>query len=397
VFASQAQEPNEVPPVLRASEILKPEFLAGPRHRVREAVPTSSGANRYVINSDYGTFEADGNHLLEERVAEIAAIEKLKQIERSDEYAKALERAAKSPFVFAENLVKDPAKTVSDVPKGALKLIGRIGEGVKTAVEGRGGSAGDTATSVLGVQSAKRQLAAELGVDPYSTNPVLQKELESVAWASFAGGATIKALLLPFSGGVVTAAKVASTGSDVQGLLKESSPSDLRVMNREKLLAMEVPKEMAEAFVGNAAFSPTHQTLLVAALSKLEGVKGRPDFVRAAAHLAENEQDAIFWQLTASMIAPVHAKKPLDRLVLLEGGFPVAIAKDGAVVVALHWDYACWTALAEKFTLAIQKLGSGDKPAFSLGLSGVASPRLKKELESRGFEVRERVTPGPLK
>jgi hypothetical protein len=245
------------------------------------------------------------------------------------------------------------------------------------------------------MQSVKRQLAVELGVDPYSTNQVLQKELESVAWASFAGGATLKVLLLPLSGGVVTGVKVASTGSDAANLLKESSPTDLRVMNRDKLLAMDVPKNTAEEFLANPALSPTRQTLLVAALARLQGVKGRGEFVRAAAENAEDEQDAIFWDLTARMIADLHARRPLDRLFLLKGGFPVAIAKDGSPVVALHWDYACWTPLAERFAGAVQKLGGGK--AALVALSGMVSPRLRKELESRGFQVDEKLVPGPLK
>src|SRR5262245_34445864 len=82
---SVAQEPNEVPPILKASDILKPELLAGPNYKVREQVPTNSGANRFSIDSEYGAFEADGNALLEIRVAEIGAIAKLKQVSKSEE------------------------------------------------------------------------------------------------------------------------------------------------------------------------------------------------------------------------------------------------------------------------------------------------------------------------
>ena len=396
VSCACAQEAHETPPILKATEILKPELLSGPHHKVRENVPTMSGANRFGIDSSFGVFEAEGNTLLEIRVSEIGAIEKLRQVSRSEEYKKALERAARAPVEFGERLVKDPVKTAADVPKGALKLLGRIGEGIKDVADGKSGDAGATATSAIGMQAVKRQLAVELGVDPYTTNQVLQKELDSVAWTSFAGGATIKVLLLPLSGAVVTGVKVASTGSDAQNLLKESSPTDLRVTNREKLLAMEVPKGIAEAFLGNASFSPTRQTFLVAALARLDGVKGRADFVRLAGESAEDEQDAIFWDLTARMIADLRAKRPLDRIVLLAGGFPVAVAADGTVVVALHWDYACWTPLAVQFTAAVQKLGGVQKPGV-VALSGTASPRLRKELEARGFRVEERLVAGPLK
>jgi hypothetical protein len=396
--AARAQDAFEQPPELRASEILKPEFLAGPKHRVKEPVPTMSGANRFTIESDYGVFQADGNAMLETRVAEVAAIAKLREVSKSDEYAKALANAAKAPIDFAERLVTEPGKTVSEVPRGAAKLLKRIGAGAKDLVDGKSGSAGDTATSAIGMQTVKRELAVTLGVDPYSTNPVLQKELDSVAWASFAGGATLKVLLLPVGGGVVVAAKVASTGADLQHILKESSPTDLKLLNARLLEEMGVTAEAAQTFLGNAALSPSRQTAIVAALARMKGVRGRDAYVRAATANAQHEQDAVFWHLTADMIATAHERGPaLDRIVLLDGGFPAAIARDGAVVVALHWDYACWTSLAKTFAEELRRLGEGAKPAFRLTISGVASPTLRKELEARGFQVADRAVPGPLR
>ena len=35
---------------------------------------------------------------------------------------------------------------------------------------------------------------------------------------------------------------------------------------------------------------------------------------------------------------------PLARIVMIEN-FPVCIAKDGTVIVALQWDYAAWTSV----------------------------------------------------
>ena len=45
-------------PELRASEILRPEFLQGDHFKVAEVVPTFSGANHFSIDSDFGVFEA---------------------------------------------------------------------------------------------------------------------------------------------------------------------------------------------------------------------------------------------------------------------------------------------------------------------------------------------------
>jgi hypothetical protein len=61
-------------PILDASVILQPQFLHGPNFTVRTLVPTYFGSNHYIIDSDFGVFEADGNEMLMRRVAEINAI-----------------------------------------------------------------------------------------------------------------------------------------------------------------------------------------------------------------------------------------------------------------------------------------------------------------------------------
>ena len=71
-------------PVLNASEILRPEFLTGPHHKVREPVPTRFGANQFTIDSDFGVFEANGNEMLVRRINEINAIAQLRDVSRTD-------------------------------------------------------------------------------------------------------------------------------------------------------------------------------------------------------------------------------------------------------------------------------------------------------------------------
>jgi len=51
-------------------------------------VPTCAGRNAWTIDSDFGVFEADGNTMM--IVREIAAIAKLREVSRTDEYKNAL-------------------------------------------------------------------------------------------------------------------------------------------------------------------------------------------------------------------------------------------------------------------------------------------------------------------
>jgi hypothetical protein len=388
-------------PELRASDILKPEFLSGPHYKVREEVPTSSGANQFTIDSDFGVFEADGNEMLVRRINEINAIARLKEVSRTDEFKSALQRAARSPVAAAKAIAADPVHAISNVPKGVMKFMGRIGENVKgfgTRHEGKDPE-GTQLQQVIGFSDAKRKVAISLGVDPYSTNAVLQRELDQIAWASFAGGATFTLATLPVSGAAGTALTVTEASGDFDDILKEKSPTDLRIMNRKTLLDLGATEKEAAKFLDNNAFSPSAQTAFVLNLRSMKSVANRRAFVRLAGETSSSETDAIFCVQTAALMSKLNKEEiPLSRIELL-GDFPICVAKDGTTVVALQWDYAAWTAGAAHVSDEVEKFAA--KPPKNkkviVALSGQVSPRLRQELEARGQLVKDRVAPGPLK
>jgi hypothetical protein len=394
----RAEAAFEELPVLNASEILGPDTLTGPHHKVREPVPTYFGANQFVIDSDFGAFEADGNEVLLRRINEINAIAQLKEVSRTDQYKNALVAAAKSPIAAAKNIVTDPVNTVANVPKGIMKFMSRAGESVKNIGKKRESSTaeGGKMQQMIGFSDAKRKVAISLGVDPYSTNTVLQHELDGIAWASFAGGFTFQIATMPISGPALTITGVTSTLQDV---LKEKSPADLKILNRKTLLALGAGERETERFLNNNAFSPSEQTAFVFHLKSLDGVANRGAFVRTAGETSSDESDAIFCVQTAALMAQIHKnEKPLARITMV-GDFPICVAKDGTIIVALQWDYAAWTAGAAGFASNVQKLAAqaGKNKNALVALSGQVSSRLREELEKRGFMVRDRLVPGPLK
>jgi hypothetical protein len=385
-------------PELKASEILRPEILQGPNHKVREEVPTYSGANRFTIDSAFGVFEAEGNEMLVRRVNEINAIARLKEVSRTDAYKNALMQAAKSPLAAAKNIVTDPINTVTNVPKGIMKFMGRAGERVKGIGKKRepAPDEGSRAQNIIGFTAAKRKVALSLGVDPYSSNDVLQRELNGITWASFAGGLTFKAATTPIGGGAGAALTITGVSNTFEGALQDKSPADLKIMNRKFLLEMGTSAADADALLKNTAFSPSEETAFVLNLKSMDGVSDRGAFVAVAAKNSSTEADAIFCVETAALMAKLHQGEiPLARITLIND-FPVCVAKDGTTVVALQWDYAAWTPRAEGFANQVKANAKGKAPCL-VALSGMISPRLRQELESRGFRVQDRVAPGPLK
>jgi hypothetical protein len=388
-------------PELKASEILRPEFLNGNNFKVREEVPTYSGANQFTIDSNFGVFEADGNEMLVGRINEINAIARLKEVSRTDEFKDALKKAAKSPVAAAKAIAADPVHAVTNVPKGLMKFMGRIGENVKGVGQKHEGKdpEGTQLQQVIGFSDERRKVAISLGVDPYSTNTILQHELDGIAWASFAGGATFTLATLPVSGAAGTALTVTEVSGDFNDILKEKSPTDLRIMNRRALLELGATEKEAERFLNNNAFSPSAQTAFVLNLRSMKEVANRRAFVRLAGETSSSETDAIFCVQTAALMSKLNKEQiPLARIELL-GDFPICIAKDGTTVVALQWDYAAWTSGAVQVSNEIEKFAAKpprNKKVF-VALSGDVSPRLREELQARGHTLTDRVAPGPLK
>ena len=399
--AANAEADYEELPDLKASEILREDILEGPFHKVREEIPTASGANHFTIDSQFGVFEAEGNEELLKRVDEINAIARLQDVSRSDQYKEALIKAARSPVAAAKNIIKDPANAISNVPKGVMKFMGRVGETAKSIGKPRKGEdpEGSQVEQIIGFSNTKRKVALSLGVDPYSTNAALQRELDEISWATFAGGATFSLATLPIGGGVGMALTVTGVSSDLAKMLAEHSPADLRTTNRKSLLAMGTSEADAERFLNNNAFSPTAQTALVLSLRSMTGVADRASFVRLAGRWSSTEPDANFCVRTAALMSKLHkGDHPLARLTTF-GDFPICVAKDGTTILALQWDYAAWTAAASRFSAKMRQFAA-EPPRNGkvlVAISGEASPRLRTQLDSLGDQVIDRLSPGPLK
>src|SRR5947208_6842733 len=249
-------------PELKASEILKPELLKGPHHVIRDPVPTASGMNQFAIDSDFGVFEADGNETLLQRLKEVDAIARLRDVSRTDEFKNSLVAAAKSPLNSAKNIARDPAQAISNVPKGIMKFLGRAKQTVENVGKGGGedDGEGNRMKDVIGYSDKKRKIALQMGIDPYSTNTVLQKELDDVAWASWGGGFTFSVATFPISGPIGAALTVTNLNTTVGQLLREKSPAELKQINRTTFRAMGASTSDTERILHGRAYTTTQLT-----------------------------------------------------------------------------------------------------------------------------------------
>jgi len=378
----------ETLPVRSAADLLPAELLEGPHHRVRDAVASDGFLNLYVVDSDFGTFEAAGDELLRQRVHEVGALAELDRMQKRDEFAKAVAAGLKSPFVAAWNLIRDPVDSILGVPEAAWEAVRKTAEITRRE---RGELEDSGFRELIGFESKKRELAFQLGVDPYSSNRELQKQLNRFAWAAYLGG--LPFAFVPFQN-PADEAEIGPAGENaderLREILRHYSPEDLRRLNRIELAVMGVGPALAERFLTHPWYSPRHGTILIESLVGLDLAEGRGVFVETAL-AAGSEADARFYQRAAQLLRVYHeAADPLVRLASQRPAV-LGLTQAGELVVPLILDHTVWSRRAAEFagrvTGAREALGA---EVVRLLVSGTLSERTRAEFRARDIDVIER-------
>jgi hypothetical protein len=342
------------------------------------------------VDSDFGVFEVTGDIALRKLIREIGAIAALREIKKSQAYVDGIKKAASQSVEFGANLMTDPVDTISGVPKG----ISRLFENVKTGLTTKAGPGEDSkAEQALAVSSNKRELASRLGVDVYSSNSVLQKELNSVAWATSLGSLTLTAALAPVGGPAVAAVSITRMSQQLNDVLKEYPPQRLRQMNQEKLQAMGTAPDLAGRFLDHPSFTPTHKTVIVQSLETLSGAKGRDAFVQLALS-ADDEETANFFMNVAETMRGYQSKVAPIREISVYGPLVFAKASNGVVLIPLPLDHGIWTERASQrvpMAIAAHKAANPGSKKYETWLTGTLSKLAREEMGKLGVQTVEKV------
>jgi hypothetical protein len=396
--ASMAQTEFESPLTFRASKILPPDLLAGPDHRIVEQVTNDGIMNIYTINSRFGTFTANSYEELRIRVNEVNAIARMDDWAESEQFVMGVVKAGKGTLYSSTRLVTDPVGTIKDTAGGVKEIFQSIRRGFGDV----GGAVGGLdVKEAIGYSQAKRQYAAAFGVDPYSTNPVVQAQLDRLSLPGFVGDAGADTALGFVDGGVGIAISIAGHLRSLREAVRDMSPDELRELNEKKLQAMGVERSVIDLYLGNYVFSPTYQTAFVAILEEMDSASDRGEFVKLAV-LAKDEDQALFRVFQARMYANFHKSvKPIQAFVLVSELVVVAArTADGALVFNVPADHVFFTSsLAGFFREA--RSGLDDVAGVSskeLWVAGGMSPMARTWLEESGWTVhanaKEQLLPG---
>ena len=387
----------EPAPTFQASKILPADLLKGTHFTVSEEVKAEGVYQVFEIVSDFGNIEAEGRTVLRTRVLEVGALARLSEVSKGEIFAKAAGGAVLAVGKGVASVVRDPGGTARGIG-GGLKRFGvnlgrkakrtadsvtkddkKADDGSASARDKALDAAGGAANSILGVNGAARRWAQKLGVDPYTTNPVLHKALVDVGKIDTAASIATK-IVLPVP------TLVAGTAT-VGGLVWSTDPEELRKMNEARLAEIGVPKPVASRFFVNGNYTLTMQTRLIAALHAVK-VKGGADYVDTAGD-ADDEREALFFVESAEMLAETNKTEPVSALLSDSRG---VVAKKGDTAVALlPVDWLRWTAETQKDTTELAARARRELAATSLEMriTGTASAAAKTALRAEGWTVKD--------
>ena len=298
----------EVPPPLSAQALLPPEWLKGPHHLVQDEVVNDGAQHHFVVTSDFGTFPATGASMLRTRVIESEAIAALKDARKSEVFADALKFQLLHPLRGVKMLIMEPGRVSGAVSPGDSWSFSPCPDALSKF---EWSDREDSVTkSTIGFSYLKRKLAFQFGVDPYSSNAVLQDELNELTWIAFTADLAPQFGYLFMPGGAVLWMTFSATRwtSYLDEQVRDYSPSDLRARDRDKLDKMGVSEEDIHRFFLNPLYSPRHSTIITTALDELTGVDDREAFL-AVAREANSEELVLFYEHVAEMMRGYHAAR----------------------------------------------------------------------------------------
>ncbi|MEA4856075.1 MAG: hypothetical protein AAGU21_14035 [Solidesulfovibrio sp.] len=385
-FARDAFETPAAPP---AASLLPPAMLSGPNFVVDPVVATDGYLYVYTLRSRFGDLRVASTALLAKRIAETAALAKMEQVSSLQEFGGGMVAKGEQTLQGAADLVTNPIGTIQGAVTGVGQMFTNLGQDLSSGNVGNGSGA----AKLLGLPALERQYAAQFGVDPYTTNPLVRKRLHDLASAGAAGNITATALASLIPGGAGIAVSAVGATATLNGVDLTASPEALARQNLAQLAAMGVPSETAAFFIGDQTFTPTQQTRIVASLAAMPAVGNKGAFVGFLAGTGDPDV-ARFRERMAAMYAGYNANvAPLTGFVTI-GSHVAALNAAGKLVLVFPADCFFWTETNAVIARAFQDFARGfPASGIEIWAAGKASPRFARNLRAMGWSFHDQSAP----
>src|SRR6266496_1158008 len=128
---SPAPQAFESPGRVETKMFIPASLVSGPLHSVGDYAENDGMNNTYFLYSGNDAWSVTTGIALRTRIREIYAIDKLREMSKTDEFTQAMANAGKQKIEGAVDIVTNPVGTIENIPLGASRFFGRIGDRIK--------------------------------------------------------------------------------------------------------------------------------------------------------------------------------------------------------------------------------------------------------------------------
>lgn len=408
----------EEEPTLAAAELVMPALLTGPGYRVEPQVQVTGYQARFVLHTDWGPLEAESAEMLAIRISEIPAMDAVFTTEVTGLVARSAQGAAMAPVHAVGRVVTNPIDSLIGLPVGAVRFFGesvtkwgrrakRLGDRIDESISHDGdpyrdpeGPMGATRVQVergerawwekprrelmravrgeISYRRSRLELAEHLGIDPYTSNPILNERLDRLAWLTSTGAFATRQLV-----SVATAGFAETLGytRDVERLVLREAPEDLAQRNHDVLSMHCADEDLLEEFIGHRVFTPTLQTAFSEELSALRPRSGCEALLETAL-MAGSEVEARFVLNALRLVRHYGGEQARGGDVRAHGATLAYLTPGNEFLLPLPVDVLSWTPRIEAWFDRAQLSGHSNPTVL---VSGRISDKAQRQLTRRDW------------
>ena len=120
---SPAPQAFETPGRVPTKMFIPAELMSGPLHSVGDFAENDGMNNTYFLYSGDDAWAVTTGIALRTRIREIYAIAKLREMSKTDEFARAMANAGKQKIEGVVGIVTNPLGTIQNIPLGASRFL----------------------------------------------------------------------------------------------------------------------------------------------------------------------------------------------------------------------------------------------------------------------------------
>ena len=341
--------------------ILSPSLIQATDFRVADQATVMGYDFQFNVETNYGVFPVSGIPLLERRISELRAIEQAITLSNKTVALNSAWEALKKTPEGASHLISDPKGTLRSVPRG----LKRWAQNITDPVDRRVGSA------------ARRRLAANLGVDPQTRNPVLKQLLSELSVREIVGNATTKIAL----GAVLPGLGSLATAEEFRQQVANRNPHELLQEINVELNQLGVYAPVREGFIATERWTLIEKLTFLSFYRQLAGIQ-QADILINMANQDQTETDVLRRLIDLQLLVELHSKSPIKTI--SDSGLAIAWLNNGQVVGVLSVDYLTNSVDVQNIAAGFRK-ANPDAPLTLLS-TGWLSNEAKQTLDSHKIE-----------